>query len=401
MRWNGRVPVFVFILLTSAFATIAAQTGTGRAGEIRGHLRKAAEHLKANDTGSAIKELDAVLAVDPNNAEAFANLGVIGFYQHDYKKASQYLRKALATDPSLTKTQALLGICERRLGEPGAQAQLEKSFPTLKDKKLRIQVGMELAGIYNQQGNLDQTASVMRSLVDLDPDNVEVLYMAQRVYSELADDTLNKLALVAPGSARMQQVIAERLINAGDLKNATGHYRKALELDPHLPGIHYELAQAILAAAPNDGQPQAEAEKELEAAIRSDGDTAGTECVLARIAAKRSDMDAAYAHYSRAFALNPGETEAQIGLGRLLITRDQPQEAAKYLRMAVRSDPLNGEAHYRLASVCRKLQLKDEAAREFKLFQEIKIAKTSLKELYRQMNKNPPAPEEPMPDAEP
>ena len=40
--------------------------------------------------------------------------------------------------------------------------------------------------------------------------------MAQRLYSELADDTLNKLAVVAPGSARMQQVIAERLVNGGD-----------------------------------------------------------------------------------------------------------------------------------------------------------------------------------------
>ena len=68
----------------------------------------------------------------------------------------------------------------------------------------------------------------MRSLVDLDPDNVDVLFMAQRVYSELADDTLNKLAVLAPGSARMQQVIAERLVNGGDLKGAIEHYRKAL-----------------------------------------------------------------------------------------------------------------------------------------------------------------------------
>ena len=103
---------------------------------------------------------------------------------------------------------------------------MEKSFPKLKDKSLQIQAGMELANLYYQQGSLDRTAAMMRSLVDLDPDNVEILYMAQRVYSDLADDTLNKLAILAPGSARMQQVIAERLINEGDLKGATEHYRK-------------------------------------------------------------------------------------------------------------------------------------------------------------------------------
>ena len=400
-RLCGRPPVLVVTLLAGALAVMTAQSETTRAAGIHDHLRKAAEYLKANDPDSATKEFDAVLALDPGNAEAFANLGVIAFVQRDYKGASQYLRKALAIEPSLAKTQALLGICERRLGERSAQALLEKSFPRLKDKNLQIQVGMELAGIYDQQGNLDRTASVMRSLVDLDPDNVEILYMAQRVYSDLADETLNKLAILAPNSARMQQVIAERLINEGDLKGATGHYRKALEIDPRLPGVHYELAQAILESAPNDAQAQSGAEKELETAVKFDGDSARTECVFARIASRRSDPDGAYAHYSRAFALNPGEAEAQIGLGRLLTTMDKPQEAAKYLRMAVQSDPLNGEAHYRLASVSRRLELKDEAAKEFRLFQEIKQTKKDLKELYRQMNKKPPEQEEQVPDAEP
>jgi Tfp pilus assembly protein PilF len=391
----------VLTLLASAAAVMAAQTGTPRAAGVHDHLRTADEYLKANDPNSAGKEFEAVLAIDPGNAEANANLGVIAFGKRDYRTASQYLRKALASNPSLTKTQALLGICERRLGQPSAQALLEKAFPKLTDKKLQIQAGMELASIYDQQGSLDRTAAVMRSLVDLDPDNIEILFLAQRVYSELADDTLNKLAILAPRSARMQQVIAERLINAGDLKGATERYRKALEIDPRLPGVHFELAEAILESSPTDAQAQAGAEKELEAAMKFDGDSAGTECVFAKIALRQSDPDSAYAHYSRAFALNPGETDAQVGLGRLLATMDKPQEAAKYLRMAVQSDPLNGEAHYRLASVARSLGLKDEAAKEFRLFQEIKQTKKDLKELYRQMNKKPPDHEEQMPDAEP
>ena len=54
-----------------------------------------------------------------------------------------------------------------------------------------------------------------------------------------------------------------------------------------------------------------------------------------------------------------------------------------------------------MASVCRRLELKDEAAKEFRLFQEIKQTKKNLQELYRQMHKKPPQPEEQMPDAEP
>jgi len=225
--------------------------------------------------------------------------------------------------------------------------------------------------------------------------------MAQRVYSDLADDTLNKLAMLAPGSARMQQVIAERLINGGDLKGATEHYRKALEIDPHLPGVHYELAEAILEGAPGDSRAEAAAEQELETAVKLDGDSSKTECEFGKIAFLRSDSVSAYAHYSRALALNPGDAEAQVGLGRVLAATGKPEDAAKYLRMAIQSDPLNDEAHFRLASVCKRLQLKDESEKELRLFQEIKDARERLSGLYWQMNKKPPEQKDQIPDAEP
>jgi tetratricopeptide (TPR) repeat protein len=381
------VPFLLLALVASTLTGSAAQTGTSRAVRIHDHLEKAAEYLKANDANDAVKELDAVLELDPKNGEAFANLGVIGFFRRDYRTASQYLRKALSIDPTLTKTQALLGICLEKLGDPSAGALLEKSFPKLKDKALRLQVGMALAFLYDQKGDSGATASVMRSLVDLDPDNVDVLFMAQRVYSELADDTLNKLAAVAPGSARMQQVIAERLVNEGDLQGAVEHYRKALEIDPRLPGVHFELGEAILESSSSSPQAQAEAQKELEVAVAFDGDSSKTECEFGSIALSQSQLNQAFAHYQRAYELNPNEVQAQLGLGKILMIEEKPQAALKYLRMAVESDPLNGAAHYQLSQAYKHLQMTDMAQKEMHLFQEIKKTKTQIEELYRQMNR--------------
>jgi tetratricopeptide (TPR) repeat protein len=388
-RWSGRPLVLLLTLIVSAVAVMAAQTAGSRAAEIHDHLRKATEYLQAKDPNSAAREFGAVLALDPNNAEAYANLGVIAFFQRDYPKASQYFRKALAIDPSLAKPQALLGISQKKLGDPSAPALLEKSFQKLKDKQLRLQVGMELAALYDQQGDPGATACVMRSLVDLDPDNVDVLFMAQRVYSELADDTLNKLAVLAPGSARMQQVIAERLVNGGDLQGAIEHYRKALQIDPRLPGVHFELGEAILQSSPVDVGTQAEAQKEFEASIGVDGDTAKTECEFGGMALSQSHLDQAFEHYQRAYQLNPNEVQAQLGLAKLLMMQEKPQEAIKYLRMAVQSDPLNGTAHYQLGTAYRRLQMMDKADKELLLFQEIKKTKDQVEVLYRQMNKKP------------
>jgi predicted Zn-dependent protease len=213
--------------------------------------------------------------------------------------------------------------------------------------------------------------------------------MAQRIYSELAEDTLNKLTIIAPDSARMQQVIAERLVNAGDLKGATEHFRKALEIDPRLPGVRYELSEAILESAPSDPSSQSAAESELQEAIANDGDSPGIECELGRIARLRSNADLAYLHYSKAYQLDPAEVEAQMGLARVLMEREKPQEALPYLRAAIASDPLNGEAHYRLGTAYRMLQMPDQAQEEVKLFQEIKKTKDQVRVLYRQMNRTP------------
>ena len=387
---------------STAFAGLP-QAPSSPSVQIRDHFERAQAAMQARDAASAEKEFRAILTLDSKNPGAHAGIGVLLMSRGDYNSASEEFSSALAAEPSFSKALALLGICQKRLGDRAGRASLEKSFQSLREKPLRIRVGMELADLYEQNGEVDAAGSLMRQLVQIDPENIDILFAAQRVYSELADDTMNKLAVLAPGSARMQQLVAEKLINAGDLKTAIEHYKKALEIDPRLPGVRYELGEAVLESSPADAATQAEALKELDAAIQTEGDNGKIECQLGRIAFLRSDMQQALAHYNKALALNPVDAEAQMGLAKLLMATDKPQEAVRYLRMAVQSDPLNAEAHYRLSVACRKLQQTAEADKELRLFQEIKQTKERVRELYRQMNKKPrpqdeQAPDEPSPD---
>jgi tetratricopeptide (TPR) repeat protein len=373
------------LLLFLVTTSLAQSSNSAQAQD---HLQLAHAALRANQPEIASRELQAVIQLEPNNVEAHANLGVLLFFQRNCQLASQHFETALKLEPSLTKAEALLGICDKQMNKQSAAARLESSFAKLDDPKLRTQVGVELAGLYHQLGDVSRSTTVMQQLVALNPDNVDILYLAQRTYSELADDTLNKLAILAPGSARMEQVIAERLVNAGDLPGAIVHYRKAIALDPKLPGVHYELAETILESGRSDAGTQREAESEIQEAIRTDGNTARIECLLGRMAFERSDLPRALAHYSKAQSLNSVDAETQLGLGRVFMAMQKPQEARKHLELAVQSDPLNGEAHYRLATTLRNLQLNEESQKEMRLFQEIKKTKDQVKELYRQMNRS-------------
>lgn len=361
-------------------------------------LERGQAALKANNQALAAQQFRAALKLDPRNVEAHADLGAIAFFQGDCPAAERELRSALAASPALIRAQALIAICEGRTGNPAAQADLETVFAKLKDPGLRVQAGVELANLYYQNGDLDHTLPVVHKLVELAPDNVDLLFFAQRIYSELADDTMNKLALLAPGSARMQQLIAERLINAGDLQGAVNHYRKALAMDPHLPGMHFELAEAILEGS-NDAGAQAAALQELDAAVKAEGDNAQIECAYGRIALLQGNNGEAYTHFQRAYRMDPHSVQAQLGLGKILFEENKPKEAAQYLRQAVAADPMNAAAHYRLARVDHALNLNDDEKKELKLYQEVRQADDRVAQLYRQMNRRP-EPEDSMPGEE-
>jgi Flp pilus assembly protein TadD len=355
------------------------------------HLQRGQAALKANRQADAAEEFRAALKLDPANAEAHANLGALSFFHGDCRAAEDDFRGALKSVPSLTKAKALLAVCEKRLGEPSAQADLTSAFADLQDVRLKTQVGIELADLYYQQGDLGETGSVLYTLSSINPDNVDILFFEQRVYSELANSTLDKLALLAPDSARMEQLIAERLINAGDLKNAIVHFRKALAVDSKLPGTHFELAEALMEGAPNDPKAQSEAGSELQTAITVDGDSAKIECELGRIAALQANVTSAEAHYRHASQLDPNDGQADLGLAGLLETQNKPEEAAKYLRMAVASDPLNPEAHYRLSQIDKVLHLVEEQKKELQLFLDIRASRNKIQHLYQQMKPEDPS----------
>jgi len=210
----------ICLVASSFFAVFASSLGaqtSSPSAALAADLQRGQAALKANDQAAAAQQFRAALKLDPSNVEAHANLGVMSFFHGDCADAEKEFKSALRAAPGLTRAQALMAVCERRLGQPEAQADMESAFAKLDDAKLRTQVGIELADVYYQQGELEKTVSVLHQLLNLNPDNVDILFFAQRVYSELADNTLNKLAVLAPGSARMEQLIAERLINAGDL----------------------------------------------------------------------------------------------------------------------------------------------------------------------------------------
>jgi tetratricopeptide (TPR) repeat protein len=378
------VPALVSALLVSvAFA----QEATNQA-EIQNHARQAQQFLQAKNPAAAIKEFEAILVLDPKNLDALANLGVVDFFSGDFAKATEQLRTALAVQPSIAKLRALLGMSEKRLGEMRtAQTDLMTAFSSVDEPKLRVQTGMELIEVDYALNDLGKAAEVVNSLRRLQPTNPDVLFTAHRIYSDLADETTLGLAMTAPQSARMQQLMAHELARRGDNQGAIADYRAAIALDPKLSDLHFELADMLYGSS--SAADQAEAEKEYKRALELNPFDERSVCRLGVLAAKRSDTKAALAFYSRAYQLAPNDVDANLGLAKILMSMQQPQKAQVHLERAVQVEPYEAAVHYRLGVVYRELGKTAESKREFDEFEKLKKMKNNLQSLYQAMRLQP------------
>lgn len=324
---------------------------------------------------AAAHEFQSILARDPENIDARANLGVLEYFQHDCGLAIPNLRKALSQRSSLFKIQALLGLCEKQEGDSDRAARdLDQALPHLDGWKLMKLAGSQLVEIYYQKNDLNRAADVLAKLQRDHPTDVDILFMAYRVHTELAERARDTLALVAPDSARMHQLMAEQFVNMGDAADAIAQYEKALAKDPTLPGIHYELGEAMMQHSASADSLE-RAEREFSAALEENPKNAGAVAKLGRIAFSLGNVTRAEQDYQRALSLQADQTDALKGMAEIFGRRGQKEQAIEYLLEARKSAPFDETICYRLATLYRELGRTSDASQEMARFEKLRAIK--------------------------
>ena len=383
--------VLLWAVLFIAALPCFPQSAPSRQQQIASHAHQAQEYLKENKLDLAASEFAAIVALDPKNVDARGNLGVLLFFQGKYGEAMPQLRAALKLQPALWKVQALLGIAEKRTGDlTEARGDLESAFPKVQEEKIRIETGMELIDLYSQTGDLDKAAATIGVLREMEPTNEAILYSAYRIYSELTDESILSLMVVAPKSAHMHELMAHELAKHGHTAEAIENFRVAIKIDPQLPGLHYELAEMLNASS----EGREEAASEYKKALALNPFDEASECRLGDIAAQKNDLKEAYERYTRAVQLRPSDAEASLGLAKVLISMGQLEKAEQILLRAVQLDPTSAVAHFRLSTLYRRAGRTADAQRELEQYQKYRAMKEKLRDLYHTMRVEP-AKEEP------
>ncbi len=383
---NGIVRLRLLVFL---FAGLPLLGQTNPRDEVQAHYRKAADAMRLRNLDAAAEEFRAMIQLDPNLAEAHANLGGVYYIQHKYPEASAEFESALKLKPELVKAEDLLGLSEARSGHlDRALPLLEKTFGRPDENEFRREAGILLVDLYKAVSKPERARQTLDALRQAYPANPEVLYVAYRTYSEMASRALADLVHAAPDSAHLHQVAGELLDSEGDFPHAVEQYQKALEKDPSLSGVHRALGVALMNSSQDDASIE-NARIEFERELGVNPDDAHSEYQLGEIFWRKHDADQAVKHYSRAAKLRPNFVDALVALGKVWTFQDRAQDAANVLREAIKIDSGNEVAHYRLAQAYHKLGQNTESEKELAEFRKLREASASLSVIYQQVQRKP------------
>jgi Tfp pilus assembly protein PilF len=374
------VSVLLFVTFTCGYC----QGTPEKSADLQAHMAKAQQYLHERRPDLALSEFEAVLALDPSNLDAQANVGVLLYFKSDYAKAVSHLKVAIKANPSLWKIQALLGLAELRLGDVAeGRTDMEAALPNLNGDKVQLELGDALIESYSGSGELDKAARTASIMLAANPTDPKLLLLSYRLYSDAASKSILTLALTAPHSGEMHLVMARELQRQGNEEAAASNYREAIQIDPKLPGVYDEFG--VLLYNSTDPKFQAQAGAQFQAALMANPHDEKAQLMVGEVAARSGDLKAAQDADARAVAMDPNDVDACTEYAKILISLNEKEKARTLLEHAIEVDPTDQTAHFRLSTLDRQEGKLDEAKQQLAEYQKYKEMKAKLQTIFHDM----------------
>ena len=352
------ISLLSLILMLSAFAVPAEDTDS----EVSRHFLAGRQAQSSGNLNLAVQEYLAVVRLEPDLAEARVNLGLVYYLQNRYDASAQAFEKALSTKPGLRGANLFLGIDYVKLG------RARRAVPCLRvavaqepgNKEARIWLGTALW----DSGQETEAILELQSAAQTFPSNPDILFLLGHAYRNAANEEMERVLAIV-GTPLYHQAFGDIYREEQVWDQARGHYRRALEKDPHWAGAHLGLGEIYFQQGKWD-----QARSEYLAEQATGAMTATASARLADIALLQGRPAEALRLLSEANQMRPDAAASALGLPALPFADNAPsgEEAKAGYRQSLRVLEKTPPAPARtlaLAAVYLRLGLDQESAREW------------------------------------
>ncbi|HEY6293602.1 MAG TPA: tetratricopeptide repeat protein [Terriglobia bacterium] len=207
-------------------------------------------------------------------------------------------------------------------------------------------------------GRYEESRERARILLRSAPNDAWAQYWLTKSYSALAGQCFAKLAELSPDSARVHEMLARSDADQNRLSAAGHEYEVALHLAPELPDLHLGLGTVYWLAG-----DWTRAEDELKKTLELSPGSAVASYELGDSYTQQHQWQQAVGPLKRALTNSAVESRARLDLAKTEEELGQPSAAIEDLLLLAPGDR-NGEVHYRLAMLYRKIGENTEAQAE-------------------------------------
>ncbi len=300
--------------LSLVLVVLALGGGSAQPEEARAAAAKAVSLHRAGDLEGALGAYRTAIGLDPGNAELRSNYGAALAALGRYREAVLAYKEALALVPDDARIRMNLALAYYKSAEiPSAAEQLQSLHQS---DPADLRTTLLLADCRLQVGEYERVESLLKPVEAAHPEDRAVQYLLGMALirggkPREGGERVEKL-LRGGDSAEAQYLLGSAAFMAKDYPRAVEHFKKALALEPSLPGLRSYQGQALLFTGDPEG-----AERLFREALRESPNDYEATFYLASILARQGPGGEARALAGRALELRPQSEEARALLAGL------------------------------------------------------------------------------------
>ncbi len=309
----------------------------------------------------------SLLRSQPNDAEAYAHLGLLEARQQHYKQAIVLYQRALSLNPKMPSLRLNLGLSYFKGGDLRQAIQtlepLLKSEPESSPEAIRLVTLLGLA--HYGMGEYGAAVPYLKQATAADPGNLPFrMTLAQSClrskHYQCVLDVYREILTLNPESAEADMLAGEAYDEMHNDTKAIEEFQAAIKTDPKAPNVHFGYGYMLWRLLKFK-----EAEKEFgsELANNPDHPLALTYLGDTKIKLNRS-LDAP-PYLEHAVRIEPSIALAHLDLGIVYQGAGRKEDALHELKVAEKLSPGDPEIHWSLGRCYQSVGRKAEAKIEF------------------------------------
>jgi tetratricopeptide (TPR) repeat protein len=342
-----------------------------------------------NDWERAISEIELLARSHPHELARLLELSPARPIRTAWKEGKIRLPQRFAGSPGGKAWEDWLSDSDSGLIPAGVEASRSCSVPSSKatatpglwlpeacyrqlrdrlraKKAMTLEERVKLAEAEFRLGNYQAARREAQRVLESNPRNEWGAFWLSQSNGELAQDCFSKVVSLNPESARVHQMLGEYYAARHHFPRAITEYLAAIQLAPDLPDLHLGLGTVYWKS-----YEWPEAEKELHRTLELSPGSAAAHYELGDIYVQQSRWHLAVDHLRKALHDPAVAIKARLNLAKAEAEMGQARQAIEEL-LPVLGEDKDGEIHFRLAGLYRKLGEKDRAQEALAAFKRLR-----------------------------